>query len=175
MDCTAPIPPTRYRAERVLDHRIQRRPTQRLSWEPVQQLPPQSGVDKICLIWHIGGTATGSGKPIIWVGSSLRDLQGFPREVQREVGYALYLAEIGKRHPNTKPLSGLRGVIEIVSDSKGSTYRVIYVTRLREHIYVLHAFQKKSHRGIATPRKEMATIRRRLSVAEQISEEDQHG
>ena len=118
---------------------------------------------------------TESGKPIIWVGSSLKDLQGFPREVQREAGYALYLAEIGRKHPNTKPLSGLRGVLEIVSDSRGRTYRAVYVTRLEDHIYVLHAFQKKSRRGIATPKQEMDTIRRRLTLAEQLSEEYKNG
>ena len=119
--------------------------------------------------------ATKSYQPVIWVATSLKDLKAFPRDVQREVGYALYLAKIGGKHPKAKPLRGFRGVLEIVSDYQTDTYRSVYAVKLGDHIYVLHAFQKKSRRGVATPRQEIETIRRRLSLAERIAKEGQNG
>lgn len=110
-------------------------------------------------------------KPIIWIGSSFRDLKDFPREVQKEIGYALWVAQIGGKHSNAKPLKGLNGVIEIVSDFKTDTYRAVYTVKLGDTIYVLHAFQKKSMRGISTPKKEMDVIRKRFSAARQLAQE----
>jgi len=111
-------------------------------------------------------------KPIVWIGSSHKDLSEFPRAVQREVGYALWLAQSGEKYEKTKPLKGFSGVMEIVSDYQTDTYRTIYAIKLGTRIYILHAFQKKSKRGIATPKKEIDTIRKRLQQARQLAQED---
>jgi phage-related protein len=112
----------------------------------------------------------GSERPVIWIGSSRRDLRGFPREVRRELGQALYTAQQGETDPSAKPLRGFGGgsVLEIVADQEGGTWRAVYTVRYREAIYVLHAFQKKSKRGIATPKKDIDLIRRRLAEAERL-------
>jgi phage-related protein len=112
----------------------------------------------------------GSERPVIWIGSSRRDLRGFPREVRRELGQALYTAQQGETDPSAKPLRGFGGgsVLEIVADQEGGTWRAVYAVRYREAIYVLHAFQKKSKRGIATPKKDIDLIRRRLAEAERL-------
>src|SRR3984893_17057055 len=96
---------------------------------------------------------TGSERPVVWVGSSRRDLRGFPREVRRNIGQALYAAQQGESDPSAKPLKGFGGgsVVEIVAHRRGDTWRTVYTVRYAEAIYVLHAFQKKSKRGIATP------------------------
>jgi phage-related protein len=110
-------------------------------------------------------------KPVVWVGDSLRVLKTFPAGVQDEVGYALYLAQRGEKHVSVKPLKGVGpGVLEVVSDHRGDTFRAVYTVRLADRVYVLHAFQKKSKRGIATPRLEIELIKRRLKLALEISE-----
>lgn len=108
-------------------------------------------------------------KPIAWIGSSKEDLFDLPRKIQREFGYALYLAQIGLVHTNVKPLSGFggRGVLEVVEDDAGGTYRAVYTVKFKEAIYVLHAFQKKSKKGKETPQEEMEIIKKRLKIAEQ--------
>ncbi|HEX3034873.1 MAG TPA: type II toxin-antitoxin system RelE/ParE family toxin [Thermodesulfobacteriota bacterium] len=108
-------------------------------------------------------------KPIIWMGSSLKDLKEFPKEVQREIGYALYRAQIGKKHHKTKPLKGLGGVMEIISDYDKDTYRAVYAYKFFEGIYVLHAFKKKSKKGIQIPKEEIEVIRQRLKRAKEIA------
>jgi len=107
-------------------------------------------------------------KPLRWVGRSLDELLGFPATVRREVGYALYVAQSGGRHPSAKPLKGFggAGVVEIVEDHAGDTYRAVYTVRLSDAIYVLHAFQKKATRGIATPKREIELIKERLAMIE---------
>ena len=111
-------------------------------------------------------------KPIIWVGSSLEDLQGFPKAVRRDIGTALDWAETGRLHPSARRMQGnLRDVTEIVSDHDGETFRAMYTTRIGDEIYVLHAFQKKSKRGIATPRHEIDLIVSRLKAARRWHEE----
>ncbi|HET6144499.1 MAG TPA: type II toxin-antitoxin system RelE/ParE family toxin [Candidatus Acidoferrales bacterium] len=102
-----------------------------------------------------------------WVGSSLKDLRGFPAEVRREVGHAIYAAQKGEMDPSAKPLKGFPGasVMEIVAPFDGNTWRAVYTVRLRGVVYVLHAFQKKSKSGIATPQREIELIRRRLASA----------
>ena len=107
------------------------------------------------------------GKPIYWVGSSREDLLEFPEEVRSEVGYALYIAQLGEKHYSVKPLKGFKGagVLEIVEDHNTNTYRVVYTLRLPDAIYVLHAFQKKSKQGISTPQKELDLIATRLKRA----------
>lgn len=108
-------------------------------------------------------------KLVVWIGSSLEDLRKFPEEVRQTVGYALYLAQIGSKHPDAKPLKGFRGagVLEIVEDFNGDTYRAVYTVKLAGAIYVLHAFQKKSKTGIATPEQDLDLIRKRFKRAQE--------
>ncbi len=110
-------------------------------------------------------------KPLYWLGSSKRDLQALPDDVVQVFGYALYLAQIGKKHEQAKPLKGFgsAGVLEVVEDWKGSAYRAIYTVRFAGAVFVLHVFQKRSKRGIATPTADMDLIRQRLKAAEQIA------
>jgi phage-related protein len=106
-------------------------------------------------------------KPIEWVASTLDDLKDFPEEVQQAVGYALYRAQCGEKHPRAKPLKGFKGasVLEVFQDFDGDTYRTVYTVRFEGVIYVLHVFQKKSKRGIETPKKEIELIETRLKWA----------
>ena len=114
--------------------------------------------------------------PVVWVGSSLRDVRAFPPAVRRDVGYALYAAQQGETDPSAKPLRGFGGaaVLEIVAQHRGDTWRAVYTVRFEEAVYVLHAFQKKSKRGIATPKQDMDLIRQRLSEAERLHRERQN-
>lgn len=90
-----------------------------------------------------------SGRPLVWIGSSRRDLRGFPRQVKRDIGYALYAAQQGETDPAAKPMKGFGGqsVIEIIADQKGNTWRAVYTVRFTEAVYVLHAFQKNIEEG----------------------------
>jgi phage-related protein len=110
----------------------------------------------------------GTLKPIRWIGSSLKDLKSFPAKVRSDVGFALYAAQNGEMDPSAKPMKGFGGasVIEIVAPFFGDTWRAVYTVRFQEVVYVLHAFQKKSKSGIATPMKELDLIRQRLATAE---------
>lgn len=115
-------------------------------------------------------------KPVRWVGSSLRDLRSFPVRVRADIGHALFTAQEGETDPGAKPLKGFGGasVLEIVSWHHGSTWRAVYTVRFRDAIYVLHAFQKKSTRGISTPAREIELIRQRLVEAERDYRERQN-
>jgi phage-related protein len=95
----------------------------------------------------------------------------FPEDVKDHIGYALYVAQIGGRHRDTKTLTGFggAGVVEVVKDYRGDTFRAVYTVRYSETVYVLHAFQKKSKVGRRTPRRDMELIRERLHEAEQIA------
>ena len=106
-------------------------------------------------------------KPAYWIASSLEDLRAFPRTVQREIGRAVRVAQLGGRHESAKPLKGFRGasVLEIVENHDGDTYRAIYTVRLAESVYVLHAFQKKSNKGIQTRKHVIELIKHRLRAA----------
>jgi phage-related protein len=107
-------------------------------------------------------------KPLDWVGSSKRDFLEFPGPVKDEMGNALGVAQFGGKHPAAKPWKGEGpGVFEIVEDHRGNTYRAVYTVRFREVIYVLHAFQKKSPRGIKTAQSDIDLIRRRLKIAQE--------
>jgi phage-related protein len=108
-------------------------------------------------------------KPVYWVGSSRSDVRKFPDEVRTDVGYSLWVAQQGGRPAQAKPLKGIvsgSGVLEIVERHDGDTYRVVYTVRFQEAVYVLHAFQKKSKRGIKTPQHDIDLIRDRLKAAE---------
>lgn len=108
-------------------------------------------------------------KPIEWVSSSLDDLRAFPEMVRAEVGFALFLAQLGRKHVSAKPLKGFGGasVLEVIENHDGDTYRAVYTVRFEEAVYVLHCFQKKSKSGIATPKQDVDLIRRRHWIAEQ--------
>ena len=106
-------------------------------------------------------------KPLLWVGSSKKDLQAMPDEVQDSFGYALHLAQTGAKHAHAKPLKGFgsAGVLEVVESEAGSTYRAVYTVKVAAAVYVLHCFQKKSTSGIATPKPDLDLIRDRLKAA----------
>ena len=109
-------------------------------------------------------------KPLVWIGDSLEAVKGFPQAVRNEMGFALYQSQTGGKHVNAKPLHGFgAGVVEIVSDHRGNTFRAVYTVRLAGRVYVLHAFQKKSKTGIATPKAEMELVRRRLKRAMELN------
>jgi phage-related protein len=112
-------------------------------------------------------------KPVRWVGGSKEDLSAFPAEVRQRVGGALWEAQIGGKAPYAKPLKGFggAGVLEIVDDFDGDTFRAVYTVRFAKAVYVLHAFQKKSKRGLATPKAELNLIDRRLRRAEEDYEQ----
>ena len=107
-------------------------------------------------------------KPVSWIGSSYKDFRAFPDPVQDAMGYALYEAQIGKKPARAKPLKGFggAGVLELVTDHAGDTFRAVYTVKFALAIYVLHAFQKKSKSGIKTPAGDLEMIRRRLKLAE---------
>ena len=108
-------------------------------------------------------------KPLRWIASALNDLKNFPEDVQDVMGYALDLAQHGQKHPNAKPLRGFSGagVLEIVDDFDGDTYRAIYTVKFEGIIYLLHSFQKKSKHGIATPKQDIELVKKRLKIAQE--------
>ena len=108
-------------------------------------------------------------KPLKWVGSSKRDLDAMPEDVKDVFGHAIDLAQAGGRHQDTKVLSGFgsAGVLEVVEDHQGDTYRAVYTVKFAGWVYVLHCFQKKSKSGSATPKPDMDLINTRLKVAKQ--------
>jgi phage-related protein len=113
------------------------------------------------------------GKPLKgldFMGSSRKDLAEFPDEVKADVGYALYLAQLGDRAPSVKTLKGFggAGIVEIVEDHDGDAYRCVYTVKLKSNVYVLHAFKKKSKRGSETPKHDIDLVRQRLREAEDI-------
>lgn len=106
-------------------------------------------------------------KLLLWVGNARKDLQAFPEDVKDVMGYALHLAQAGGKHEAAKPLSGFggAGVLEVVDDFVGDTYRAVYTVKFSSAVYVLHAFQKKAKKGIKTPQHEIELIRERLKMA----------
>src|SRR5271157_5769786 len=99
-------------------------------------------------------------RPVTWIGSSRRDLRAMPPEVRRNIGQALYAAQQGMADPAAKPLKGFVGtrVMEIVERYRGDAFRAVYTAHFSNAIYVLHVFQKKSKRGIATPKSDVVLI-----------------
>ena len=104
-------------------------------------------------------------KPVEWLGDSKDALRAFPEIVKDNIGYALWVAQIGDKHPGAKPLQGFggAGVLEVVEDFRGDTFRAVYTVKFAERIYVLHVFQKKSKRE--TRRRDRALIESRLALA----------
>jgi len=106
-------------------------------------------------------------KPLFWVGSAKKDLANMPEDVQDTFGYALFLAQLGTKHDQAKPLKGFgsAGVLEVVESEAGSTFRAVYTVKIAGAVYVLHCFQKKSNTGIATPKPHMDLVKDRMKTA----------
>jgi len=114
-------------------------------------------------------------RPLYWVGSTKRDLLAFPEAVKDGVGTALSVAQFGGKHPAAKPWKGAgSGVLEVVEDHDGNTYRAVYTVRFREAVYVLHCFQKKSRKGVRTTKPDVELVAQRLRLARQ-DHEDRYG
>lgn len=113
-------------------------------------------------------------REVYWEGSSLDELRTFPDDVQKAIGYALFFAQVGLTHEDAKPLKGFKGagVLEVIERHDGDTYRAVYTVRLRNAVYVLHCFQKKSTRGIATPKRDIDLIKKRLAEAQRREHSD---
>ena len=107
-------------------------------------------------------------KPLKWVGSSKKDLDKMPEDVKDLFGFVIDLAQAGQKHSDAKPLKGFKsaGVLEVVENDEGGTYRAVYTVKLTDWVYVLHCFQKKSMKGIETPKADIELIRARLKQAE---------
>lgn len=107
-------------------------------------------------------------KPLRFIGSSRKDIQALPKFVRRAFGLAFQDAQIGEKHPAVKPLKGFggAGVLEVVEDWSGGSYRAVYTVRFASIVYVLHVFQKKSKSGVQTPPRDLEKIRTRLKDAE---------
>jgi phage-related protein len=119
-------------------------------------------------------------KPAEFVGSAEEDLAGFPQDVKAVLGFAIFQAQLGTKHPRAKPLTGgkqFKGstVLEVVDDFDGDTYRAVYTVKFAGVVYVLHAFQKKSKSGISTPKSEIAIIKARLIRAMDHYEQNYKG
>ena len=111
----------------------------------------------------------GVSRDLIWVSSSLEDLKRFPEPVQKVMGFALFQAQCGGKHLQAKPLKGFggAGVLEIMEDFDGNAFRTMYTVRFADAVYVLHAFEKRSNKGIKTPKREMDVVRSRLRMAQE--------
>jgi phage-related protein len=107
-------------------------------------------------------------KPLEWISSSYKDLMALPVDVRRFFGFALSLAQSADKHDAAKVLKGFggAGVLEVVENDEGGTYRAVYTVKYAEAVFVLHCFQKKSKRSIATPREDMDIIHSRLKIAQ---------
>ena len=114
-----------------------------------------------------------SEKTLKWIGSSYKDLISLPDDIRREFGFALSLAQFGEKHINAKVLKGFggAGVLEVIENNVGGTYRAVYTIKFDEIVFVLHCFQKKSKTGIETPKEDMNIIQSHMKLAEQISKE----
>lgn len=112
-------------------------------------------------------------KPLEWIGSSHKDLMALPPDMRRLFGYALSLAQAGDHHDAAKVLKGFggAGVLEVIESGVGGTYRAVYTVKFAEAVFVLHCFQKKSKRGIATPKEDIELIHARLKMAEALAKE----
>jgi phage-related protein len=114
-------------------------------------------------------------RPLIWMGSSKKDLLALPVGIRKFFGHALHFAQLGEQHEAAKVLKGFgsAGVLEVLEDDADGTYRAVYTVRFREAVFVLHCFQKKSKSGIATPKKDLEIIALRLKAAGKLAREMQ--
>jgi phage-related protein len=141
------------------------------------RVAPPNSLDSelsVCHNRHIMSTGVNEdSRPLYWMGSSRADVREFPFDVRQAVGFALWQAQLGRKHRDAKVLKGFggAGVLELVKDHDGNTFRAVYTVRFAGAIYVLHAFQKKSKTGIKTPKAETELIRRRLKAAEKNHEQ----
>jgi len=133
----------------------------------------QRASSSLCQFWHtIGDVPENPIQPrkLTWLVDSLDRLTGFPPAVRHKLGFALYQAQIGQQHESAKILRGFAETVwQVRADDPGGTYRAVYVAQFGEAIYVLHAFQKKSTSGIATPRRDLDLIRQRLQLARKLA------
>jgi phage-related protein len=116
-------------------------------------------------------------KPVEFIASARDDLRRLPQAVRFVFGYAILLAECGGRHPDAKPLKGFggAGVLEVVEDFDGDTYRAAYTVRFEGVVYVLDVFQKKAKKGKATPKVDLDRINKRLKQAREHHEQNYRG
>lgn len=107
--------------------------------------------------------------PVIWLGSTRKDLQNFPLAARQSIGFALFQAQLGSKHKEAKLLKGFGGasVLEIVASDRSDTYRAVYTVKFENAIYVLHVFQKKSKKGSQTPKQDIDLIKSRLQQVKQ--------
>jgi phage-related protein len=112
-------------------------------------------------------------KPLRWIAGSREDVKAFPKDVRRDIGFALDAAQNSEKHPSAKPLQGFGGasVLEVVEDYFGDTYRAVYTVKFAEAVYVLHTFKKKSKSGVKTPKQEIDLIKSRLLRAKEDYEQ----
>ena len=104
-------------------------------------------------------------RPLFWEGSAKKDFKEFPIPVQKDMGVALFVVQLGRTPGSAKPWKGLgSGVYELVGDHRGDTFRAVYTVRVGDAIHVLHAFQKKSKSGISTPQPDVDLIEKRLKT-----------
>jgi len=104
-------------------------------------------------------------RSLFWEGSSKKDFKKFPLDVQKDMGVALFVVQLGETPPSAKPWTGLgSGVYELVEDHRGDTFRAIYTVKIKDVVHVLHAFQKKSKSGISTPRQDIDLVEQRLKA-----------
>lgn len=112
-------------------------------------------------------------RPVIWLGDSRKNVQAFPKPVRTDLGAALFAAQCGGKAEHVKPFKGVgSGVFEIVERYSGDAYRLVYGVQIGRHLYVLHAFQKKSKSGIATPKPDVELIKRRYKEAQELAKHD---
>ena len=104
-------------------------------------------------------------RPLFWEGASKKDFKAFPVPVQKDMGVAHFIAQLGRTASSAKPWKGQGpGVYELVEDHRGDTFRAVYVVRVADAVHVLHAFQKKSKSGVATPQPDVDLVEKRLKT-----------
>ncbi|MCO8165037.1 type II toxin-antitoxin system RelE/ParE family toxin [Pseudomonas sp. 21LCFQ010] len=104
-------------------------------------------------------------KRLYWEGASRKDFKSFPVRVQKDMGVALFIVQLGGMPDSVKPWKGLGpGVYELLEDHFGDAYRAVYSVKIGDAVHVLHAFQKKSRSGISTPGMDVELIEKRLKT-----------
>ena len=113
-------------------------------------------------------------RPLVWLGNSLRNLRAFPAEAKKIVGDELQLIQFGGMPRDAKPFKGVgSGVFEIALRHDAEAFRTVVAVQLGRNIYVLHAFHKKSKKGIATPKPDVDLIKQRYKEARELAEHEE--